>query len=212
MGFYADRIFPTLLEWAVRSFEEDRPGVVGEARGRVLEIGVGSGANLPRYGPGVAEVVGIDPHAALLHRALERAAALQSGPLPAPPFRFSLARAESLPFPDASFDAVVAFLVFCTVDEPERAAGEVFRVLRPGGTLLFFEHVRARHRGLAWLQDRANPVWRRVAVGCNLNRDTRSVFEGAGFVFRRFEELDQPRALRPALPRIRGVAVRPGGS
>jgi ubiquinone/menaquinone biosynthesis C-methylase UbiE len=114
------------------------------------------------------------------------------------------ARAEALPFRDAAFDTVVASLAFCSVADPGRGLAEVRRVLRPGGTLRMVEHVRARRRWAAWLQDRLQPAWTRLAGGCRPNRDTEGAVEAAGF------------AVDPSTRRARGVlrrlaaAPRPG--
>jgi len=160
-----------------RALSRVRSDLLKQARGRVLEIGIGSGLSLDYYPAEVQEVVGIEPSAALLaqcRRRIEVHAEL-------PATELVQCGAEELPFADDSFDTVVAFLVFCTIPEPERAAREMRRVLKPGGQLIFFEHVHAPEPGLARWQDRLNPLWQPMACGCNLNRDTGAVFEQAGF-------------------------------
>jgi ubiquinone/menaquinone biosynthesis C-methylase UbiE len=157
-----------------------RAWVAGEAVGRVLEVGVGTGADFPYY-PGGLSVVAVDPDPFMLARARKRARRLGRDP------DFVRAAAEALPFADGSFDTVVATLVFCSVLDPDRALAEVRRVLRPGGTFRFIEHVRARGGLLAQLQDTATPVWRRVAGGCHLNRRTVEAISAAGFELVRLE-------------------------
>lgn len=151
-----------------------RSEVVGTAGGRVLEVGVGTGANFGHYPEG-ASVVAVDPDIFMLRRARRRARSLGRDAA------LILAAAEALPFPDQTFDTVVATLVFCSVADVSRSLAEVRRVLRPDGTFRFIEHVRAADGLLGKLQDAATPVWRRVAGNCHLNRRTVEAIEAAGF-------------------------------
>lgn len=152
------------------------------ARGRVLEIGVGSGLNLPHYdAASVAEVVGIDPSAELLREAERVARRL---PLP---IRLHVGSAEDLPFDDASFDSVVITYTLCSVPSLDRALAEVRRVLRPDGAVYFCEHGRAPDAGVRRVQALLEPAWKRLAGGCHLTRDTPAALERAGFAI---EELD----------------------
>ncbi|MDE3089532.1 MAG: class I SAM-dependent methyltransferase [Chloroflexota bacterium] len=151
-----------------------RAWVVGAARGSVLELGVGTGLNLPHY-RGVESVAAIDPDGASLRRAWAR----RNGSGEA--ITLCQARAETLPFADASFDAVLGTLVFCTIGDPDRALSEARRVLRTGGALRLVEHVRVRNRLIAGAQDVVTPLWKEIAGGCHLNRDTLAVVERAGF-------------------------------
>lgn len=199
MSFYEDHVFPFFLDVATRPFRRDRERLVAQARGRVLEIGVGTGANLQYYTAAATEVVGLEPSAAMLVDADSRARAL-AGPTR---FTFVQGGAEALPFPDESFDTVVACLVFCTIPDFEDAAREAHRVLRPGGELLFFEHVAHPAAGVRRWQERLNPLWRRLACGCNLNRDTANVFRRAGFAFTEFEAFEHP-----AVPAVAGAIIR----
>lgn len=152
-----------------------RPGVVGQATGRVLELGVGTGLNLAHYHQGVhVHAVEPDPH--MLRRARERARDL--------PFPVELLQvgAEALPFQDASFDTVVATFVFCTIPDPAAAAAEALRVLKPGGRLLFAEHVLATQPGWAAFQRAVDPAWQSVAGGCSLARDPVALLLQAGAI------------------------------
>jgi SAM-dependent methyltransferase len=166
-----------------------RADLLAGAEGRVLEIGAGTGLNLPHYPPGLdVTFTEPDPHMA---KRLDGAVVA--------------ARAEELPFRDEAFDTVVSTLVLCSVGDLDRALREVRRVLRPGGRLLFLEHVRGPDGSrLARWQDRLAPVWRAVADGCNCNRDTvravRAVFDSV-----EARELD----LRPPLTRpvVAGAAL-----
>lgn len=143
--------------------------------GRVLELGVGTGRNLPLYASAVERLFGIDPDEVMLGRAEKRARGLPF------PVELLLASAEALPFDDGSFDAVVSTLVFCTIPDPPKALGEVRRVLKRDGEFRLLEHVRMRHKPAGWLQEKATPLWKRVAGGCHLDRDTLAAVREAGF-------------------------------
>lgn len=157
-----------------------RAKVLAPACGRVLEIGIGTGLNLPHYMPRL-DLVGIDPDASMLGRVRRRAARLS------PTVRWCQARAEALPFKDASFDTVVGTLVFCTISDPPQAFREVLRVLRPDGCIALLEHVRSPQPPVASLQDRLTPVWKRLCGGCHLNRETLAIASTAGVRIRRVE-------------------------
>ena len=179
MGFYADRVLPCLLHAAMRQdvLLPFRTRVAGAAEGRVLEIGIGSGLNLPFYGPGVKEVVGIDPSSALLAKAAGAAAGVRL------PVRLVQGSAEALTLDSSSVDTVVSTWSLCTISDAGRALAEVRRVLRPGGALLFVEHGRAPEPGVARWQDRLDPLWTRIAGGCHLNRPMDIMMTDAGFQF-----------------------------
>ncbi len=139
------------------------------ARGRVLDVGCGTGRNLPLLPPGS---LGIDPAGDPLRRARRRA----------PGARLVQASVEALPFRAGVFDTVVSGLVFCSVDDPARGLAEVRRVLGPGGSLRMLEHVRSEHPRWARWQDRLQPLWTRISGGCRPNRDTERAVEEAGFL------------------------------
>ena len=173
--------------------------LAGTARGRVLEVGVGTGINFGYY-PAGAEVVGIEPDPYMLRRAQARADRLGRQ------IKLLADGAEQLPFPDASFDTAVATLVFCTVPDSDRALGELRRVLRPGGQLRFLEHVRARTPGWQRFQDFMTPFWKRIGAGCHPNRDTAAAIGRAGL---QIEELQHCAfGPYPVRPFVRGVAIR----
>ena len=141
-------------------------------RGRVLDVGCGTGRNLPLLPPGS---VGVDPALDPLRRARRRA----------PGARLVQARAEALPFRDASFDTVVSGLVFCSVDDPASGLAEVRRILRPAGSLRMLEHVRSERPWRARVQDLIQPAWTWIAGGCRPNRATERTVEDAGFAIDR---------------------------
>jgi ubiquinone/menaquinone biosynthesis C-methylase UbiE len=183
MGLYADIVVPRLIHLAMRSrrVAEQRRRIVPNARGRVIEIGIGSGLNLPLYGPEVRGVVGVDPSGALLARARGRTRNL--------PYVVDLIRgsAEAVPVADATFDCAVSTWSLCSIPDPGRALAELRRVLKPDGALLFIEHGRAPEPGVARWQDRLNPLWRCCAGGCNLNRPIDEIVRAAGFRMDRLE-------------------------
>ncbi len=164
------------LDFAMRPLDPLRDKVVPQARGRVLEVGVGTGLNLDRYNAaGITELVGLEPDPHMLRRARPRFAA---APMPA---RLVHAGAEAMPFDDAHFDELVVTFVMCTI--PDVAAGmrEMQRVLRPGGVLRFVEHTHSDHGPMRWVQGTLDPLWGHFAGGCHLNRDPVALLTTAGF-------------------------------
>ncbi len=177
MGFYQHHVLPRLLHFAMRQppLLPFRERIIGGAQGRVLEVGIGSGLNLPLYGPAVDTVIGLEPSPELLRMARDRAATARV------PVQLLEASAEAVPLDTASIDTVVMTWTLCTIPDPHRALAELRRVLKPGGALLFVEHGRAPEPGVARWQDRLDPLWRRVAGGCHLNREIDHLITGSGF-------------------------------
>ncbi len=178
MGIYSERIFPWLLDRSLSHprIEARRAALVGAAQGEVLEIGFGSGATLPFYDPAkVVRLTVVEPSEGMNRRAAARLAASPVSLVSVP------GAGESLPFAGASFDTVVCCLTLCSVADPPQVLAEVRRVLRPGGSFLFLEHVASADPGRRRWQERLNPIQRVVAVGCNLNRDTAALVAAAGF-------------------------------
>src|ERR671916_719743 len=169
------------------------------ARGAVLEIGGGTGANLVHYRD-VDRVTIAEPDPFMRSRIGPK---LQDSRVPV---EVSSAGAEALPFPDGSFDTVVSTLVLCTVPDQEAVLEEIRRVLRPGGRLLFIEHVRAAGSAASW-QDRLEPLWRRLLGGCHPNRDTVAAIEEAGFEIETFESFYPPVFLSSLTPHVQGSAT-----
>jgi SAM-dependent methyltransferase len=163
MGFTAALYDAVLWRGERRGMRERRAAVLEQARGRTLEIGAGTGLNVPYYPEAVSELVLSEPVEAMSVRLARRAAEADAA------IRVEPAPAEELPFEDDSFDTVVSTMVFCTVEDPERAIAEVARVLKPGGQLLFIEHVRSDSARLARWQDRLHGPWQLFGDGCNCN-------------------------------------------
>jgi ubiquinone/menaquinone biosynthesis C-methylase UbiE len=181
---------------------ERRVRLLEAAHGRVLEIGAGTGANLPLYGPNVAALTLTEPEAPMARKLAKH---LRDGSRSA---ELVEAGAEALPLPDGQFDTVVSTLVLCTVGNPQRALREVWRVLKPGGQLLFIEHVRSEEPRLAKWQDRLNGLNRIIAHGCNCNRSTLGAIEQAGFTIRSLEKGQLAKAPPFVRPLISGAAVK----
>lgn len=201
MGVLPPRVFAAgydllldATEWAGMARQRHR--LVGGLAGDVLEVGVGTGRNLPHYRT-ARSVTGIDPDRAALDRARRRRC-------PAP-VELVEGSAHDLPFPDGRFDAVVACLSLCTIPDPARGLAEMHRVLRPGGALHYLEHVRSGRPWVASAQQRVRGPWMALADGCDLTRDTSSAIRAAGFVVEREWRSGDGRGVV-----IAGLA-RPGG-
>src|SRR6266851_2646898 len=201
------RVFAALYDPLMAGTEkaglaDHRRQLLEHAGGRVLEIGGGTGANLPYYGRSVDEVVFTEPEEPMARR-LERKLAASS-------LRAQVVRApaEALPFEDSSFDVVVSTLVLCTVSDQKRALTEIHRVLKPTGRLLFLEHVRSDDARLARWQDRLCGLNRRLGHGCNCNRDTLAGITGAGFEVADVERDRLKKAPPIVRPLVAGVAER----
>jgi ubiquinone/menaquinone biosynthesis C-methylase UbiE len=176
LGLYQQRILPRLIHFGMRQKQLAplRERLVAPARGKVLEIGIGSGLNLPFYPRDIELLLGLDPSPELLQIARRHSIWVHF------PVELSEGRAEDIPLDAAAVDHVVMSWTLCSVADPLRALKEVRRVLRPGGSLLFVEHGRAPEPPVAGWQDRLTPVWRRLFGGCHLNRPIDRLLERAG--------------------------------
>lgn len=183
MSFYQDRILPHLIHLTMRQqrLVAYRQRVVPAAAGRVLEIGVGSGLNLPLYTGNVERLIGLDPSPRLLAMAQESADRTSF------PVEFVEGSAEAIPLQDQSIDRVVTTWTLCTIPDVTLALAEIRRVLKPGGRLLFVEHGRSPDAGVRRWQDRLTPAWKRIGGGCHLNRPIGELIAGAGFEIERMD-------------------------
>jgi SAM-dependent methyltransferase len=179
-----------------------RDELLAAAHGRVVEIGAGTGLNFRHYPPAVTEVVATEPDR---HMLLRTRAAAHNAPVPVEVIR---APAERLPFDGDEFDTAVSTLVLCSVRDPARSLAEVRRVLKPGGSLLFFEHVRSENPRHARWQDLVERPWGWFAGGCHPNRDTVAALERAGFRLESLRRFPFGPPM-PARPHATGVAVAP---
>ena len=199
------RIFAALYDRingaAERSYMgERRARLLSGAGGEVLEIGGGTGANFPHYSD--AEHVTVSEPDPFMREKLRTGLSKARVPVD-----LSDAGAEALPFPDDSFDTVVSTLVLCTVPDQGTALAEIRRVLRPGGRLLFIEHVRGGSAAARW-QDLIEPLWKRLFAGCHPNRDTVAAIEAAGFEIIGLERFEPPVPLSRITPHVQGTASR----
>jgi SAM-dependent methyltransferase len=200
------RVFPALYDRVSKKTEEAglhemRRETLAAASGRTIDIGSGTGANLGLYPDAVTELVLAEPspHMVKRLRPKVREKGIDAEVVEAP--------AERLPFEDASFDTAVYTLVLCTVPDQAAALAETARILKPGGKLLFVEHVRAKDAGVARWQDRLHGPWKLFADGCHCNRDTMAGIEAAGFTIEGSTESEMPQAPPIVRPMVRGSAV-----
>lgn len=204
MGFYDKYILPHFLNCACGSkpINYQREKVVPMAEGLVLEIGIGSGLNIPFYESArVTKLYGLDPSPELNELAKKVAVAHQI------PVEFILAGAESIPLPDDHVDTIMVTYTLCTIPDVSAANREMRRVLKPGGRMIFCEHGVAPDKNVAIWQDRINPLWGKLAGGCNLNRDIPGLITEAGFSIQSMEQMYLPGTPKFAGYNYWGTAV-----
>lgn len=196
MGLYSRYIFPRLMDHVMSGaeFQRLRAELLRGAHGHVLEIGLGTGLNLPHYPSTVSWLRAVDPAPLLPARLAERSAAASF------PLEVSRISAERLPYDDRTFDCVVSTWTLCTIPDPVAALREIRRVLKPDGTFLFLEHGRSENRKIAAWQDRLNPIQNVVGCGCNLNRDIDRLISEAGLTITKLD-----RFTMDSVPRIGGT-------
>ena len=207
MGLYSKYIFPRLLDWSLGSdsFNRLRKTALASAAGSVLEVGFGTGLNLPNYPGTVTRLTGLDAERLLPKRVAARMAssnlAIEWVQLDA---------SSRLPFPDSEFDSVVTTFTLCSIREVRSALAEMRRVLKPGGNYLFLEHGLSDDPRVARRQDLFNPLQRIIAAGCNLNRPIDELIRGAGFDIVKVDRFIIPDAPRIAGEMYLGIATREG--
>lgn len=203
MGIYARYVLPRLIDLVMQTTVDaaERARLVPLAQGRVLEVGFGSGLNLPFYGPGIDRLYAVDPSRELWHLATRRVAAARVR------VDFIHASAERLPLPGATVDDVVMTWTACSIPDVTRALRELHRVLRPRGRLLFIEHSQSPDPRIRRWQERMNPLWKRLAGGCNLNRKFDDLLVGAGFRLLAIERGYNPGP-RPLTYLYKGIAEK----
>ncbi|HEY5816476.1 MAG TPA: class I SAM-dependent methyltransferase [Solirubrobacterales bacterium] len=202
------RVFSALYDSMLRGTEEAglrerRREVLAAAQGRTIDIGAGTGANLGLFPDGLEQVVMAEPDPHMVKR-LRRKVAEAGAEV-----ELVEAGAERLPFEDAGFDTAVFTLVLCTVPDPDAALVEAARVLKPGGRLLFLEHVRAESPGTARWQDRLESPWRFLADGCHCNRDTVARIEASPLALESVERGELPKSPPITRPLAWGRATLP---
>lgn len=204
MSLYSSYIFPRLLDWTLGApeFGKYRRRALAPARGSTLEIGFGTGLNLPYYPDSVTRLTVIDSENMLRQRVAQRIAAC-----PLPVTKMQLDAQGRLPFDDAIFDSVVTTLTLCSIAEPAPALAEIRRVLKPDGQFVFFEHGRSDDPAVARKQDRFNPLQKLISVGCNLNRQIDRLIREAGFEIAQLDRFLLPKTPRLLAEMYRGVAT-----
>jgi len=188
MNLYNKYILPKAINWACsqKPSMKQREKIIPLASGNVLEIGVGSGLNLPFYTSKINTLIAIDPSIELWKRTLVNTQQLPFN------FQFIEASAENIPAISNSFDCVVITYTLCTIPNLNKAFSEIKRVLKPTGKLLFCEHGKAPEKGIQKYQNIVNPVWKRVGGGCNLNRNIPNLIEANGFTISKLETMYLP--------------------
>ena len=184
MGFYENHVLPLIMDVALAGLKQDRQDLISQASGNVLEIGMGNGVNLPFYTDLTNRIVGLEPCAAVVSKAKRKLHDwAEDGTLQLKKESYDLVvgGGEKLQFEDDSFDTIIASLVFCSIPDSATAAKEAFRVLKPGGKLLFLEHVRSPDQRMSRVQNFVNPFWKVFACGCSLTCDTEMIFKDSGF-------------------------------
>ena len=179
MGFYGDSVLPRIMNVAMgaKVVSDERKKCLAGVTGRVLEVGFGSGHNLPFYPAAVDEVVAVNPSTVGAKLARRRIAGARF------PVEYTPLSGEQIDAPDATFDSVVSTFSLCTIPDPAAALRQMLRVLKPGGRLFLVEHGRSDDPKVSRWQDRLNGVQRTICGGCNLNRDIERLVRDAGFAF-----------------------------
>ncbi|MBR9866603.1 MAG: class I SAM-dependent methyltransferase [Oceanospirillales bacterium] len=198
--------FPWLLDRVSKVVAPEREQLLSYAKGAVLEIGAGTGTSFNCYQSQVSEVYALEPDTGVMQKARSVLSGLPE--TQRDKIQLLVADAMNIPLADNRFDTVVCFLVLCSVPEPQQVLQEVYRVLKPGGQLLFFEHVLSDNVAVQRWQHRLNPLWHRCAGGCQLNRETAGLIVRAGFELQQLKRY-QHEAF-PVLVRqlVTGIAVK----
>jgi ubiquinone/menaquinone biosynthesis C-methylase UbiE len=204
MGFYARRIFPRICDWVMRDprMAELRKEFLARVDGEILEIGFGTGLNLPHYPPHVRRIITVDPNPGMNALAQKQVARIGIA------VDQRLLGGEALPFEGETFDCVVSTWTLCSISEVGRALDEVYRVLRPAGRFLFLEHGLSADPGVQRWQRRLNPIQRRLAEGCRLDLDVEAVVRGQPFASVSVDRFEMERTPRTHGTMYRGIAVK----
>ena len=199
MGLYSRYVFPHLMDWVMsgEQFQRLRAGLLKSVHGEALEIGFGTGLNLPHYPESISTLSIVDPASLLPQRVRDRA---RTAPFS---IRSEHVTAETLPYPDRHFDSVVSTWTLCTIPDPLKALQEINRVLKPNGIFFFLEHGRSDNERVAVWQDRLNPLQYVLACGCNLNRRIDQLINQSGLHL-----LHLDRFQMEGIPRIVGEMYR----
>jgi len=204
MGLYRHHIFPRLMDWVMagEEFRRLRTELLSHAHGEVLELGIGTGLNLPHYPKTITCLHAVDPANLLPKIVMERSTSQCF------PIRIQHVTAASLPYDNRSFDFVVSTWTLCTIPDPVKALREVRRVLKPDGVFLFLEHGRSEDATVSAWQDRLNPIQNIIGCGCNLNRRIDQLIAQAGLKIMTLEKFQMQSVPRFGGEMYRGTATR----
>lgn len=204
MKLYSEHVFPRVMDWVMSGevFQQLRAEVLKDAHGEVLEIGFGTGLNLPHYPQSISGLSIVDPASMIPDKVRKRVAQLTF------PIHTEHVTAETLPFPDRQFDSVVSTWTLCTIPDAPKALQEVRRVLKPTGIFLFLEHGRSDSARITAWQDRLNPIQNIFACGCNLNRRIDQLIMESGLRILHLDRFKMPHVPRIVGEMYQGQAVR----
>jgi len=202
MSFYKKFILPKAINWVCDQSpsRKQRKKIIPLASGNVLEIGIGSGLNLPFYTSKVKMLTAIDPLKELWKRTQVNTEKLPFS------FEFIVAKAENIPLANNSYDTIIITYTLCTIPNLDKAFLEIKRVLKPNGKLLFCEHGKAPGKFVQKYQNVINPVWKKIGGGCNLNRNIPAIIKENGFKINKLETMYLP-GWKPASYNYWGIAV-----
>ncbi len=203
MGFYSNLIIPYCIDFAMSdsTLGEYRQQLLADVSGEILEIGFGTGLNLPHYPDNVTKITTIDPNAGMQKLARSRIAASNIS------VDHKVLNGESLPMADGSFDSVVCTWTLCSIPQVDKAIAEVYRLLKPGGKFFFIEHGLSQDPKIQAWQNRLTPVQKAIADGCHLNRQIKHIVQ------QKFNDVTVEQFYAPKLPKVigymyRGIAVK----
>ncbi|MCX7923490.1 MAG: class I SAM-dependent methyltransferase [Clostridia bacterium] len=208
MSLYSKYIYPRVIDYLLSGagIMEYRKGVLSHVRGNILEIGFGTGLNLPCYPPSVKEITVIDKNTGMNSLAQKR---LKYSGIKV---HLKLLNAETLPFEDNTFDSIVSTFTFCSIENIDAALHEFYRVLKPNGKLIFLEHGLSSDQRISKWQHRINPLYKITSNGCNLNRDIRDIIKRSNFTFDNIEQFYSKDMIKLAGYLYKGVASKGGHS
>ena len=204
MNLYSHYIFPWFLDKAMShpSFTKKRKEVLSEAKGKVLEIGLGTGLNIPCYPKNIKHITTVDVNPGMNRYAKKRA--MDSSKT----IDHKVITAEKLPMPDGTFDTVVTTWTLCSILEVDQTLEEIYRVLKPGGKFIFLEHGLSRNKKIKKWQHRITPFWKVIGDGCHLDRDIKKLILAHKFELKAYKEFDMPKMGKIASHMYQGCAFK----
>lgn len=208
-SWYSRKVFPKLLQWSMKqaAFGPLRESLLAQASGSVLEIGFGTGANMPFYSPDIESITALDPNPGMVPIARSQ---LLNPKVPGIHVRWIMASGEALPFRNHSFDSTVSTLTLCSIPQVSLTLRELHRVLKPGGRFLFLEHGQSPDRSVRWWQDLLTPYWKQVGDGCHLNRPMGELIQSQSWSVPSLKTFYLPGVPKPFAYFYEGCAMKGG--